>query len=104
MNYSNIHLKMVLAYMALLLFIILFLFIIHWVYCIFLDIKDEINEVDEKLDFIKYEMKEEKKKELENILNHLPKKEKKEFVDNLFKQKYKKSMERYEKEQLDENK
>ena len=59
------------------------------------EIKEEKKEFDKKLDFIKYKMKEEEKKEFENIVNCLPKKGKKKLVDTIYNQKFEKNLKKY---------
>lgn len=97
---SEFFYKMTLAMIGFLIFLF-FIIIIIIIFHIFFEgkneIKEEKKEFDKKLDFIKYKMKEEEKKEFENIVNCLPKKGKKKLVDTIYNQKFEENLKRYEK-------
>lgn len=65
------------------------------------EIKKEKKEFDDKLNFIKQEMTDEERKELEDIIKVLPENSKKEFMNKIYDKKYKDKIKQYEDRELD---
>ncbi|WP_462351303.1 hypothetical protein [Fusobacterium varium] len=64
------------------------------------EIKEEKKEFDDKLNFIKQEMTDEERKELEDIIKVLPENSKKEFMNKIYDKKYKDKIKQYEDREL----